>query len=274
MDKIELLAVTQADHDAAKAFWDQHMAAGPSESLAEAFARHRIDALKDQGVTVASLYGYEAGIEEGKRLASVAHAQPADTVEKAGRAIYALRPDGGVSWKLTGTSGDDKLDRTQVFTPDTWEESSEESRRQCLAFAEAALSVHHQAGEAAPLDKGVDAGMVEALWPKLRNYVTPPPFHHNEDGWRTIIRMLLSQVPYPTLVREGWQPIETAPRDGDEFLAYGPDPEMQQVVFYDPCKEYPDWIWAVVDGSTRHGKAFTHWRPLLAPPALTSKEPG
>lgn len=63
----------------------------------------------------------------------------AGLVEAAARAIYALRPDGATQWKLTGTTGDDRRDRTQVFTPDTWEEASEQSRQQCLEFARAAL---------------------------------------------------------------------------------------------------------------------------------------
>lgn len=67
-----------------------------------------------------------------------------------------------------------------------------------------------------------------------------------------------------------WQPIETAPRDETEFLAYGPDPEMWQVVFYCPHEKWPQYIWAVEDGATRHRDAFTHWMPLPAPPALAS----
>lgn len=63
-----------------------------------------------------------------------------------------------------------------------------------------------------------------------------------------------------------WQPIETAPRDGYEFLAYG-DEIGWQVVDYDPNPRNPDWLWAVADGTTYHREAFTHWMPLPDPPS-------
>lgn len=37
--------------------------------IVQAFAQHRVASLRSQGVTVATLYGFEAGIEEGRRLA-------------------------------------------------------------------------------------------------------------------------------------------------------------------------------------------------------------
>lgn len=49
--------------------------------LVQAFAAHRLEALRTQGVTVAALYGYEAGFEEGKRLAALRPQPAVDEVE-------------------------------------------------------------------------------------------------------------------------------------------------------------------------------------------------
>lgn len=68
-----------------------------------------------------------------------------------------------------------------------------------------------------------------------------------------------------TAVGGTWLPIETAPRDGDQFLAYGPELGWQ-VVDYDPSEKHPDWVWAVMDGATYHRDGFTHWMPLPDPP--------
>lgn len=86
-----------------------------------------------------------------------------------------------------------------------------------------------------------------------------------------------------------WQSIETAPRDGNEFLAWGApeDTEFCQIVFYDPSEGrdivtnegniFPaaDWCWAVVDGPTLHKSCFSLWMPLdqlLEAAALTAKD--
>lgn len=60
-----------------------------------------------------------------------------------------------------------------------------------------------------------------------------------------------------------WQPIETAPKDGGEVLAYGPHLGMLVV-------EYGinggGWPWQTLDGPSYSADAFTHWRPLPPPP--------
>ena len=76
-----------------------------------------------------------------------------------------------------------------------------------------------------------------------------------------------------------WQPIETAPRDGDtSFVAWGEDYGFP-IVFWDPTDGKPlvcadghqfaaeEWCWAQLDGSTLHKDCFTHWMPLPEPPA-------
>ena len=62
-----------------------------------------------------------------------------------------------------------------------------------------------------------------------------------------------------------WQPIETAPRDGGDFLAsnfevYG---GFAQVVFWSDDRR----MFTVKDGDFGYGaKFFTHWMPLPNPP--------
>lgn len=65
-----------------------------------------------------------------------------------------------------------------------------------------------------------------------------------------------------------WQPAETAPRNGDEFLGclYGQvaHEAMQLVVFYDDSSS--PFCWCSPDGPHYHPMALTHWRPLPPPP--------
>lgn len=74
----------------------------------------------------------------------------------------------------------------------------------------------------------------------------------------------------------GWQPIETAPKDGTEVLVYGQwageiggkgDFGMFAATYGGPGREYPAHEWDVVgvDGYSAWVRA-THWMPLPAPP--------
>ena len=67
--------------------------------------------------------------------------------------------------------------------------------------------------------------------------------------------------------REGWQPIETAPKDGTEVLLAGVcvkpsiDAGLPTVVkAHWTAFNGGGWVW---HGAASH---FTHWRPLPAPP--------
>ncbi len=68
-----------------------------------------------------------------------------------------------------------------------------------------------------------------------------------------------------------WQPIETAPKDGQYVLLYGPNlsrrPHGQVVAAY---FEYQIEYWHVEDGKfgpyPLRGPAPTHWMPLPEPP--------
>ena len=77
---------------------------------------------------------------------------------------------------------------------------------------------------------------------------------------------------------EGWQPIETAPRDGSRILAMirwswsdGTDGEAQDVIYW--CAGGKFWVCGTpmnyVQGLDE-GVEPTHWRPLPAPPTQDS----
>lgn len=65
-----------------------------------------------------------------------------------------------------------------------------------------------------------------------------------------------------------WQPIETAPKDGNEFLValWGEDFGTVQlaVVFWNDNN--PTFPWCTADGPGYHLDAATHWMPLPNPP--------
>lgn len=70
------------------------------------------------------------------------------------------------------------------------------------------------------------------------------------------------------LAKRQWQPIETAPKDGDTNILIGCFGKHwhgeQFIVFYDNDK--PKYPWQTPDGISYHQDAPTHWMPLPAPP--------
>lgn len=78
-----------------------------------------------------------------------------------------------------------------------------------------------------------------------------------------------------TVERDGWRPIETAPKDGTEILAYGSGVLLRdgRTSIYAPAQHVMWWqagedhsFWATRDPEVIGGRP-THWRPLPAPPA-------
>ena len=71
----------------------------------------------------------------------------------------------------------------------------------------------------------------------------------------------------------GWQPIETAPRDGTRVLTYSPTAASRWwrvtiLRWHQPANPEAKGFW------TGERKVQpTHWQPLPAPPALPAKEP-
>ena len=66
------------------------------------------------------------------------------------------------------------------------------------------------------------------------------------------------------VVEQGWQPIETAPRDGTRVLVYAPPVASSE---YETARQRVDW-WGEPDGwqMMRPRQPYTHWRPLPTPP--------
>jgi Lar family restriction alleviation protein len=68
--------------------------------------------------------------------------------------------------------------------------------------------------------------------------------------------------------RNTWQPIETAPRDGRDFIAYneftGPYITAAKAMLPDDDIRYPMYCWRGVKGSWFPEP--THWYPLPSPP--------
>ena len=62
----------------------------------------------------------------------------------------------------------------------------------------------------------------------------------------------------------GWQPIETAPKDGTLFLAWEIREEMAVMQWNARCEAFR----IVADTEWFSGIKPTHWRPLPAPPEV------
>lgn len=69
----------------------------------------------------------------------------------------------------------------------------------------------------------------------------------------------------------GWSTIDSAPKDGDDFLAISEENGFAQVVYWDD-ERGDDWVWTVADGVTYHKNVFTHWMPLPPPPKDSHNE--
>ena len=66
---------------------------------------------------------------------------------------------------------------------------------------------------------------------------------------------------------QGWQPIETAPKDGTWILAYGIDGSLQRVSWGQTRNDGLQWC--TVHGWA-HFRYVTHWMPLPSPPIIRS----
>ena len=75
--------------------------------------------------------------------------------------------------------------------------------------------------------------------------------------------------------REEWQPIETAPRDGQDILVYCQDSSEMFVGFSNPDEIAADpgiFFYALRTDGGRIGCRPHLWRPLPTPPATTQHE--
>ena len=72
----------------------------------------------------------------------------------------------------------------------------------------------------------------------------------------------------------GWQPIETAPKDTEVLIGCWSDGEWKwgrSVCFYESGNEfegefYKGWFWSIDDCMDTVAENTSHWMPLPAPP--------
>lgn len=77
-----------------------------------------------------------------------------------------------------------------------------------------------------------------------------------------------SAVPVRESPQEGWQPIETAPKDGAEYLAFKAQPGVMAIArWYQGEHRSVVEIFCLSTNGTYCGYPLTHWMPLPALPA-------
>jgi hypothetical protein len=71
-----------------------------------------------------------------------------------------------------------------------------------------------------------------------------------------------------SLTSRSWQPIENAPKDGEDILVWGPSLGRLVVSWDEECasSQGGDFPWMTLDGPSYFKDAFTHWMPLPEPP--------
>jgi hypothetical protein len=116
--------------------------------------------------------------------------------------------------------------------------------------------------------------MLEAGEQTFTSGYSGTPISTPADVWSAMIAAAsVGHAPAPAL--QGWQPIETAPRDGSEIWAFNGEQARMKWFEADGTEEgYSLWIWADelscdVDPSPEQP---THWQPLSQPPAASDRE--
>jgi hypothetical protein len=90
------------------------------------------------------------------------------------------------------------------------------------------------------------------------------------DLWTNEARAALTAM--QPLLAQGWEPIETAPKDGTHVLVYarlghnGKVRRSRHGCFVNVAHFEPSWGW--LTSPSDYQIKPTHWRPLPAPPAL------
>ena len=148
--------------------------------------------------------------------------------------------------------------------------------------------------EAAPTGEALTDEQIDALMPAPSKLLPPHGFNYvgfvyayTAEQVRSIVRAALSTHPSAPVAPAGWQPIETAPKDGTLFLCWvsavqhGESDEGQQyqvdVSQADFCQwqafeEAPDGGWfEPCCGQISDQQAVTHWMPLPATPSAEAQ---
>jgi hypothetical protein len=63
----------------------------------------------------------------------------------------------------------------------------------------------------------------------------------------------------------GWQPIETAPKDGTHVIIFDPSDSRPREAVFDTC--YGQWV-DPIEAYDEYSP--THWMPLPAPPEVSA----
>jgi hypothetical protein len=84
---------------------------------------------------------------------------------------------------------------------------------------------------------------------------------------REDLRQILNEVAKLYLPESPWQPIETAPKDGNEILVKVRGQDTYVVVAWDDEDgKSPIHPWATLDGPNYHADTFSHWMKIPEPP--------
>lgn len=91
---------------------------------------------------------------------------------------------------------------------------------------------------------------------------------------RAVLDEAARPAPGGPKTREGWQPIETAPKDGRDFLVWNRENRVRKARWYE--RSSSDLGISLYEGdgvnSFKGGIQPTHWMPLPAPPEPTVPE--
>jgi len=71
-----------------------------------------------------------------------------------------------------------------------------------------------------------------------------------------------------------WSPMDSAPKDGSDFLAYlgePPNGDYSVIYYSEPSADAPSHCWHKMDGLAYHRDLPTAWRPLPEPPPVIAE---
>ena len=99
-----------------------------------------------------------------------------------------------------------------------------------------------------------------------------------KEEFRALARAVLDEAAKPApggpKMRDGWQPIATAPKDGRDFLVWNRENRVRKARWYE--RSSSDLGISLYEGdgvnSFKGGIQPTHWMPLPAPPEPTVPE--
>jgi hypothetical protein len=202
----------------------------------------------------------------------------AEDVERVARALWDAQYPNGTSW--------DDWEAQKAANPDGFD-GRDESRRLARAAIAALSSTPSDTGDELreALTKAIDFLQTAPLESGVCCCGSPVEGHGFGDGHSPVdelryhasnlaegLAAALSKAPQATRSEgeiEGWQPIETAPKDGTDILVvHRENRSFLQIVAWEDGETV--FKWCSPDGPDYHENAFSHWMPLPEPPARTA----